>query len=216
MIKSKIISSPADIIQVRPVEDVFTITWIVDLRCNYDCMYCPPKRHDNTSEMKSLEQLKSAWIQVFEKTSHLGKKYKLALSGGEVTVNKNFRPFLHWLRENYDEYLSNVGITSNGSASESYYLDIFQHLDWMSHSTHTEYIDIEKFFSTAKSLSSYANENQKSYMINIMDERWAGPYIAEFKKRCIDEGINFSINEIDWERRTREQPIFFNGLRSHA
>ena len=35
----------------------FEVTWDVGLRCNFDCTYCPPHRHNNTSPHASLETL---------------------------------------------------------------------------------------------------------------------------------------------------------------
>jgi hypothetical protein len=44
-------------------------------------------------------------------------QYKIAFTGGEVTANKDFLPFLEWLRDNYNKYLSQLLITTNGSAT---------------------------------------------------------------------------------------------------
>ena len=62
----------SEIVKVEPViSGIFYITWTIQLRCNYDCMYCGPMRHSVDEEMPSLEQLKSQWIQIFAKTKHL-------------------------------------------------------------------------------------------------------------------------------------------------
>ena len=109
------------IISVRPTEEYFSLTWRIDIRCNYDCMYCSPEWHDSSSRFKSLEELQNAWLTIFDKTKNLNLPYKISFTGGELTANKNFLPFVTWLKNNYSEYLFKVLATTNGSASTGYY-----------------------------------------------------------------------------------------------
>ena len=103
------------IIKIEPVNPTFTITWFVGLRCNFDCMYCPPKYHNLIDADLTLLEFQNRWNEIFAKTQKRGLKYKLSFTGGEVTVNKNFLPFLQWLDMNYKEYISEIGFTTNGS-----------------------------------------------------------------------------------------------------
>jgi MoaA/NifB/PqqE/SkfB family radical SAM enzyme len=84
----------AEIVKVTPVEKYFSITWRITTRCNYDCMYCPTKWHDSTGVLHDLSKLQSAWQLIVSQTKHLNLPYKLSFSGGEVTINKNFLPFV--------------------------------------------------------------------------------------------------------------------------
>lgn len=197
------------IIRIEPVEKVFSITWIMNLRCNNDCMYCGV-RHDNHSELPSLERLQTHWTKVFEKSKHLNLRYKIALSGGEVTINKNFLPFMQWLNENYKQHLHHVGITTNGRASKKYYLKLFEQLNFISFSTHTESLDIETFFDTALALHKYASlVKNKFFMINIMEEYWAEEKIKQIIDFCHENKIFYSVGRIDYQREgSRKYPIF--------
>lgn len=210
MKESKLFDNLDKIVKIEPAINYFSISWKIHNRCNFDCMYCPAKWHDNYSTMKTLDQLQNTWLKVFAKSSKLNLPYKIYFSGGEVTINKNFKPFIAWLRKNYKNRLYGVGVTSNGSASDKYYLSLFKQLDWLSFSTHTEHMNMYKFFDTAKKLSDFARKENKSFHVNIMNEYWAEDKIKEFKENCTKNQINYSINEINYNHKTRDYPIFKN------
>jgi len=181
------------------------------LRCNYDCMYCPTYLHDNSSPLPSLDELKWQWEQMFEKTKHKNMLYKINLSGGELTTNKNLLPFLQWLTDHYKQYIKTIGFISNGSASKEIYLRLFNYVNYISFSTHTEHIDTDKFFTNASACAYYAkNTEGKSFMVNIMEEFWAGEDIKKYITLCNELNIDYSISKIDYSVQTREIPIFKN------
>ena len=176
-------------------------------------MYCPPERHQTESDMLPLEKLQEYWIKLYEKTKHLNKPYKISFTGGEVTINKDFIPFLDWLRYNYGDKIAQMGVTTNGSASVTYYLKLFEYINFISFSTHTEHINEEKFFASANACNQYARKHpNKSFMINIMEEFWATEKIKEYKKRCEEYDIDCSISKIEYSYKTRDIPIFKNGI----
>lgn len=197
------------IIRIQPNEPVFSITWIMHLRCNNDCMYCGD-RHDDYSNVPSLEKLQTQWLTVFEKTKHIGLPYKIALTGGELTINKDFLPFIEWLMENYGTYIQNIGMTTNGRASTKFYLRLFEKLRFISFSTHTEQMDVDKFFDTAIACSHFAKTTpNKFFMINIMEEYWAEEKIKHIIDLCHQHDIYYSVGRIDhtWNG-SRKYPIF--------
>lgn len=210
MSENKFFDNIDKIIKIEPKIKYFSITWKVHNRCNFDCMYCPSRWHDNHSKMKTLEQLKNVWKKIVAKSSGLNLPYKIYFSGGETTINKNFKPFIVWLRNNYKDKIYGLGVTSNGSASDRYYLNLFKDLDWLSFSTHTEHMNADKFFDTAKKLANIAKKENKSFHVNIMNEHWAKDLIKIFEETCIINKINYSINEINYNYKTRDFPIFKN------
>ena len=181
----------------------------MNLRCNNDCMYCGV-RHDNHSALPSLERLQTHWKKVFEKSQHLGLKYKLAITGGEVTINKNFLPFIEWLNENYSDYLGPVGLTTNARASKNYYLKLFKQLKFISFSTHTESLDLDAFFDTALAMHKFAAfRKDKFFMINIMEEYWAEEKMKKIIDFCHRYKIFYSVGRIDYGREgIRKYPVF--------
>lgn len=196
------------IVSVAPTEKYFSLTWKLTNRCNYDCMYCPPAWHNNTDNaMHSLNTLQNAWTRILEKTSHLALPYKISFSGGEVTINKNFLPFVTWLKQNYQDKIFSLLLTTNGSASQSYYSKLFESVDNVSFSFHSEHADEQKFFDTVLYLKNTIGAD-KFLHVNIMNEFWNQHQIPRYVKLLQDNQISHSVNEVDYKLQTRIVPIF--------
>jgi MoaA/NifB/PqqE/SkfB family radical SAM enzyme len=199
------------IIKVTPTEEYFSITWQIDIRCNYNCMYCSPLWHDDTSSFKSLEELQTAWCNIFDKTKNLKLPYKISFTGGELTANKNFLPFVTWLRDNYSEQLFKLLVTTNGSASTRYYQKMFNSVDNITFSVHTEHINEQKFFKMIIELHKMLS-NDKHLHVAIMNEHWNQGRIPLYTKLLDENNISYGVNEIDYTYQTREHPIFLGKL----
>lgn len=200
----------AKIVKITPTEDLFSITWSMHKRCNNDCMYCGDFLHDNTSPVRPLAELQEHWLQVFEKTKHLGLKYKISITGGEAVINKDFRPFVDWLTDNYRSNIQVIGLTSNGTSSKNYYLGLLEKVTFLTLSTHTETMDVERFVDTAIACNTYSqNTPGKFFMVNIMEEYWALDTIKHLIDVCKTNQIRYSINKIDYYRSgAKEYPVF--------
>ena len=199
--------SNPQVVSVTPVEDVFSITWNISLRCNYDCMYCPPTLHNNHSKHLTLEQFKTYWQDIYNKTIHKGLKYKLSFTGGEVTSNKHFLPFLTWLRENYSNDIDKILISTNGSATYKYYQKMYNLVENISFSVHSEYIHETKFFNMIVKLKETIPSN-KFIHVNIMNEYWNTERIVKYKEILAAHNISYSVPEVHLTRPVREFPIF--------
>lgn len=199
------------IVSVVPTENTFSVTWQLGIRCNYDCMYCPAKWHDNTSKHHSLDTLKEAWLNIFQKTKHQNLKYKIAFTGGEVTNNKFFLPFIEWLRTNYSNNISKLLVTTNGSATLHYYTKLFKYIDNISISIHSEHIDEQKIFDKIVKLSQTIDVN-KWLHVNIMNEYWNHTRIEYYQELLTKHEISHEVNEINYTMKTREHPIFKGNL----
>jgi MoaA/NifB/PqqE/SkfB family radical SAM enzyme len=192
------------IIKIQPIDNVFSLTWNVGPRCNYDCMYCPTKWHDKVTPHYTLLQLQDQWQRIFERSKNRGLLYKIVITGGEVTGNKDFIPFVQWLRDNYNQYIFKILMTTNGSATEKYYTKLFSLIDNISFSVHSEHIDENKFFKTLISIKIPAG---KHIHVNIMDEFWNQDRIELYKSILNENQISFNINKIDYAQGTRTYPI---------
>lgn len=199
------------IINVAPTEEYFSLTWKLTSRCNYDCMYCPTKWHNTDGTTHNLETLKLSWGSILNKTQHLGLPYKISFSGGEVTTNKNFLPFIKWLKTSYTDNIFSILLTTNGSASVGYYSKLFQYVDNISFSLHSEHVDEKKFFDTVIRLKNMIAYNQFLH-VNIMNEFWNQDRIPVYVKILDEHSISYSINEIDYKLQTRTIPIFKGDL----
>ena len=202
------------IIQVRPVPEYFSITWMLGARCNYDCMYCPAELHDTTSIPHNLETMKQAWQNIYNKSKDKNLPYKISFTGGEVTANKNFLPLVQWIRETFDE-VKMILMTTNGSASKNHYLKLAKYVESISFSTHSEFMNEEEFFAKVEAVDKIMLRPDKSVHVNIMDEYWNQDRILLYQQWLTDRNISYSINSIDYESKTRNF-IFTKGTQNLA
>ena len=169
-------------------------------------MYCPTELHDNTSTPHDLETMQTTWRNIYEQASTRGLEFKLSFTGGEVTANKNFLSLIEWMRENYND-IKHIAVTTNGSASENYYLKLADQVESISFSTHSEHMDEQEFFNKSLTLHRIMTRPQKSFHVNIMDEFWNQDRILMYKKWLSDHDISYSMNSINLTNKIREYPI---------
>jgi molybdenum cofactor biosynthesis enzyme MoaA len=150
--------------------------------------------------------MKTTWQNIYEKTKDQKLPYKISFTGGEVTANKNFLDLIEWLRTNYLD-IAMIIVTTNGSASTNYYLKLAQNVEAISFSTHSEFMDEDRFFETIKSVNSVMIRPKKSLHVNVMNEHWNQQSIARYKQILESNNISYSINEIDYSYQTRTYPI---------
>lgn len=201
-------SSKNTIIRVEPVPEFFSITWMLGSFCNYDCMYCPAELHDATAKNHDLATLKQSWEKIYVKTQQLGMSYKISFTGGEVTANKSFLPFVQWLRDSRNRFdIAMLLITTNGSASTRYYLDLADIVEAISFSTHSEFMDERSFFEKCTKINTKMIRPEKSFHVNIMDEPWNQDRILLYKKFLDGHDISYSVNEINFNHQIRNFTI---------
>ena len=195
------------IVSVIPSSQYFSLTWRLGTRCNYDCMYCPTKWHDNHSKPHSFDTLKNVWIDLHNKSKHLGLKYKISFTGGEVTSSRSFLPFLRWLREHYPNEIHQILLTTNGSATTRYYIKLLEYVDNISFSMHSEHIIESEFFQMLREVKT-SIPTTKFMHVNIMNEFWNQDRIVQYKNILAECGISHNVNEVNYSYQTRVYPIF--------
>ena len=190
------------IISVRPIPEYFSLTWMLGSRCNYDCMYCPAELHDSTSQPHDLETMQQVWKNIYEKTQQKNLPYKISFTGGEVTANKNFLPLTKWLRSTYSD-IAMILLTTNGSASRRYYEELSEHVESISFSTHSEFMDEKHFFETVVAVNHLMPRPKKSVHVNVMDEYWNQDRISIYKKWLDQHNVSYTVNSINYEQAVR-------------
>lgn len=188
---------------VTPTEDLFSVNWNLGPRCNFECSYCPPRFHDKSSPAKSMGELQKQWLEIVAKTSHRQKRYKLAFSGGEPTINPDFVDFLIWLR--LDDIIANMGFTTNGSATKKKYLQAIRVCDWITFSSHLEFANINKFKDNVIATHISAVKQRKMIWVNIMDESFAPEQVESLRSWCEQNRIPHSIQRIHWKDDAQER-----------
>lgn len=127
--------------------EAFMITWDLGRRCNFDCSYCPPHRHDNFSPHASLDELKSTVDFVFDYAATLAeyrhsKDFHISFTGGEPTVHPKFIEFARYVSDRYtnykDQFNLQLDLTTNGAMSERIADAVIETFDYVTVSYHTE------------------------------------------------------------------------------
>jgi len=193
------------VIKITPVESYFSITWTITNKCNYDCMYCPAALHAG-DHVYSLSKMQSYWLDIFAKTQDKNLKYKISFTGGEVTTNKDFAPFVAWLRENYNDRIHSILLTTNGSASVAHYTKLYHSVDNISFSFHGEHADEKLFYDKMVKLKKIIDPKNFIH-VNIMNEYWIKDRIPLYTKILTGHEISHSINSINYSSGTRTVPI---------
>jgi molybdenum cofactor biosynthesis enzyme MoaA len=168
-------------------------------------MYCPTEWHDTTSRQHTLNELQRYWEDIYSKSQHKKLKYKISFTGGELTSNRDFLPFVEWLRTKYQDNIFQILATTNGSATTKYYSRMFEYVDNISFSLHSEHVDEQKFFNMIQDLKESISP-KKFIHINIMNEFWNQDRIIFYKKLLDNLQVSYSINELDYNLKTRETP----------
>lgn len=194
------------IVSIRPTENLFSVTWMIGSRCNYDCMYCDPEWHDMTSRPHDLGTLKQVWNNIYQASKSKNLPYKISFTGGEVTANKNFLPLVEWLRSEFKD-IAMILITTNGSASLNYYQRLSQLVESISFSTHSEFMDEQAFFDKVHAIDQIMIRPDKSVHVNIMDEFWNSSRVPVYQSWLSERNISHSVNAIDYSHQTRTYPM---------
>lgn len=184
---------------VTPTEDLFSITWNLGPRCNFECSYCPPKFHSKTARHMTLAEMVLAWEDLLTKTTHRNKRYKISFSGGEITINPDFLPFLEWLRKEHGDIIANIGFTTNGSAGKNYYLRSISSADWITFSSHHEFMNSDKFKRNVLATHIKSIKLRKNIFVNIMAEDFARHEVDELIAWCDQHRIPHSEIRIHWD-----------------
>jgi hypothetical protein len=113
---------------------------------------------------------------------------------------------IHWLRDRYTDRIKQILLTTNGSATYNYYCKLFEVVDNISFSTHTEHINEQRFFDTVIRLHKNI-ASDKFIHVNIMNEIWNQSRIPYYQELLTLHNISHNVNEIDYGLKTREIPI---------
>lgn len=202
------VSQHNQIIEVRPYKESFAVHWLMTRRCNFDCSYCPDIYHDRSATDHSLHQLQQAWFKILESTKHISSvKFSVSLLGGEPTLNPDFIPFVKWLKQKYQDQITELGVITNGSASENVYRELVQICNWITFSTHSEFMSESKFFRNVLLAHKAANTNCM-ISVNIMDEPWHAARNTDYKNFLDKHNIKYYVHPIlDFGDKRNPYPV---------
>lgn len=211
-VSSVTVTTGNPIVKVEPFTPCIQIEWMISKRCNFDCSYCPPRWHDKTSKDLTLEELKTAWIKIIKVTEHKPQLINLSILGGEPSLNKNLLPFLKWVRENYSNNIGAIGTVTNGSAQSSFYTELVSYCNWVTFSTHSEFMNERKFFRNVIKAYKASKKTGSMIMVNLMQESWYNERIELYQKFLNKYNIANYMHQIEYSEGFNQ----FDGKRAEV
>jgi sulfatase maturation enzyme AslB (radical SAM superfamily) len=172
-------------------DNLVKIEWFISKRCNFHCSYCDKHTHDHVSSFPDLDTMKATLDKIMSTTD---KKIRLSFTGGEPTICKHLFDFCKYGKEKYGDRINQFSITTNGSRTKKYYVELSQYVNSMIFSYHMEYHDVEKIPDSVYAVHEEGNlQHLHVHMMmlpSVFDK--ADKQIDEFRKR----GIAVSIRRI--------------------
>jgi len=149
---------------------LFTVSWIIDRFCNYNCSYCwPYARSDNPNYQeleiyfKTIDRIKS------QANSNGFTDFHFSFSGGEPTAYKHFKKLIEYYCNDTGPLYQSLHMTTNLSPARKWW---------------TEWLDITKSLQRRSITASYHDEFAKE---------------QDFGDKClelIDNGVFVTINQV--------------------
>lgn len=140
------------------------IDWDINYNCNYRCSYCHTYETgwSNTSFEKAIVAVDNLYSSILKNNS-LPKT--IWFSGGEPSILPWFKDFCLYIK-GIDPSIY-LGMTTNGSQPEEYYLDLLQNnlLNFISFSLHFEFAKPNHFLNKIYSLSEKTSSSSLSVIV---------------------------------------------------
>lgn len=136
------------------------VEWHISKRCNFDCSYCSPYTHDNSSKWRNIDDYKSAVNKLLKSTN---KDVWISFTGGEPCMYKDFKELVKHCKDSGVQQLS---VCSNGSMKSDYYVELMEYLDNIIISYHFEY-EVDAMESIV-AIKKYIKDLDKSMHVHVM------------------------------------------------
>lgn len=192
---------------VNPVnKNEMIVTWDTGKRCNFDCAYCGPERHDNFSKFPPFEELTKGvdFLKEYFRTMLPRRRNpaaSISLTGGEPTANPSFMKFAQYLNDEFKdfEYRIVISLTTNGSYPKKNIPEIARLFNSMTLSYHCD--SNSKIKEKVRENILLTHQAMKSFKVNLMMH----PY-DEYWQECLD------LIEVMKEHKVKFIPRVINGL----
>lgn len=181
----------------------FLIDWVLTLKCNYDCSYCPVGvgGHDNSTKHPSFEDCLRMLKQMYRYTDvimrHKKNNFKdaiLNVLGGEALYHPDIEKLLVETTKQYEQYSNNWRlrrrITTNATASEKLWHVVCEHIEGITFSYHSQ--GPNKMKILFKKNIDHAVKIKKEHDIIVCMYPHADYWqdCLDFLKYCVDNKLN--------------------------
>lgn len=152
-------------------------TWDIGRRCNLDCSYCPPHRHDATVAHASLQELRAAaelplrYVELMNKYLQQKMNFHISFTGGEPTTNPAFLDLCRYIKSKTPQVL--LGLTTNGVFKEEYGQEVAELFHSVTISYHCEAHSktkelVKNNIFSLQELSQNNKKTLKAVRVNLM------------------------------------------------
>jgi MoaA/NifB/PqqE/SkfB family radical SAM enzyme len=129
----------------------FVVNWCLGNTCTYSCSYCPKGLHDGSVPFPSAETVTKFIDSMSSHALLLGKKLYVELTGGEVTVWKDFLTVAEYCRDKGVK----LGFISNGSRTVRWWEENRHLFDHVCLSFHPEEGDSDHFLRVVETVARH-------------------------------------------------------------
>jgi organic radical activating enzyme len=156
----------------------FLIDWLLTLKCNYDCSYCPVDStgHDNSTQHPPYEKCINMLKQMYEYTDVYMQNKKNAFKdavlnvyGGEALYHPDIEKILIATSKEFEPYADRWRIkrrlTTNATATEKIWHTVCEHIQGITFSYHSQGSD--KMKTLFKNNIDYTIKLKKEYDIVV-------------------------------------------------
>ena len=194
----------------------FLIDWLITLKCNYDCGYCPigPDGHDNSTKHPPMEKCLKMLEQMYQYTDaimvHKKNAFKdaiLNIYGGESLYHPDILEIMAKSSRMYEKYSDRWRLkrrlTTNGTATEKNWKVICDHVEGVTMSYHSPGpAKMKKLF---KNNTEYLHDTKKEYDVVVL----MYPH-TDFWKDCVDFMHWATDNSINARAKMLDGPFMYD------
>lgn len=181
----------------------FLIDWLLTLKCNYDCTYCPIGLggHDNSTQHPALDRCITMLKQMYQYTDAI-MEYKnntfkdaiLNVYGGEALYHPDIEKILIESTREYEKYSARWRlkrrITTNATATEKLWHKVCEHVEGITFSYHSQ--GPKKMKTLFKKNIDHSVKIKKEHDIIVCmyphTDYWLD--CLDFLKYCVDNKLN--------------------------
>lgn len=188
----------------------FLVDWLVTLKCNYDCAYCPISEfgHDNSIPHPTYDRCVHVLKQLYAYTDVMMTNKREAFKdavmnvyGGESLYHPRFIDLAEATSREFEKYSGKWRIrrriTTNGAATTQNWKKVMEHMEGVTMSYHSTGPD--KFKSMFKANLEYTMRIGKTYDVVVLmypnKDNWQD--CVKFMRYCVTNGVNARPKLID-------------------
>jgi len=189
---------------------VFSLTWFLGKRCNYDCSYCSPHIHDAVSPFINVD-ISNRFIDQLTQSK---EKIKWNFTGGEPFIDPGFIKIINYIKSvSEPEQINSI---TNGSLPLKAYQKFQGLVDGITFSIHLERSDKE-ITETLKKIKTLKNSDPSLMVsVNLMFLPGKITQVKNIIDFFLENEINYVVRKIHPPELDDKITPAINGRKTHT